>query len=262
VTQPVRSPAILVRPAPAGSGFRWWSESLSWLFGGGARFGVWFGMALCVFLVLVLLPWIPLVGSLAAHLLWFVLCGGLMAAARDTERGQTPRFGALFAGFGAQGGALVGAGLLVLVGTLVVWGLLLAVGIGATLKSLASMGSLEELAATPPPALLNIGWGTLLALLFCLFLLVLISMAAWLAPALIVLRGARPVDALRLSLAACRRNLGALTVYGLVGVGLAVIATAIILVGWILLLALVFLSTYAAYRDMFEPDLEVPEAGP
>jgi len=259
--QPVRSPTILARRSPAGSGFRWWSEAVSWLFGGAARFGVWFAMALCAFLILVLLPWIPVVGSLAAHLLWFVLCGGLMAAARDTERGQAPRFGALFAGFGPPGGALVGAGLLVLVGTIAVWGLMLAVGIGATLKSLASVTSLEEFAAAPPPALLNIGWGTLLLMLFCLFLFMLISMAAWLAPALIVLRGASPLEALRLSLAACRRNLGALTVYGLVGIGLAVIATAIIVVGWILLLALVFLSTYAAYRDMFEQDAEVLDAG-
>jgi len=260
VTQAIHAPILLAPAATASSGLRWWTDSVSWLFGGVARIGVWIGMVLCFFLILTPLHWFPLVGYLASHLLWFVFAGGLMVAARNTERGQVPRFSELFAGFGPQAGALVGAGLLILLATLAIVGLMLAVGLGALLSSLMSAASLEEVAAAPPAALQAIGWGSVLVLLFCLFLFVPISMAAWLAPALIMLRGASPVDALRVSLAACWRNVGALTVYGLVGVGLAVVATLMFVIGWILLLPLIFLSTYAAFRDLFEPGVEILDA--
>jgi len=261
VTPPMRSPTISARATPAASGLRWWTDSVWWLFGDVARIGVWIGMLLCLVLILFPLHWFPFVGSLVSNLLWFVFCGGLMVAARHTERGQVPRFSELFAGFGPQGGALAGAGLIVLLATLAVVGLMLTIGLGVIISALGSVTSLEDFAESPPPALLSIGGGSLLLLFLCLLLFVPISMAAWLAPALIMLRGASAVDALRLSLAACRRNLGALTVYGLVGAGLAVVATLTFLIGWILLLPLVFLSTYAAYRDLFEQDVEIVDAG-
>lgn len=260
----VPSPTFVpvIRETDAGSGFRWWSDSFSWLFGDLARLGVWIGMVLCFFLILAPLHWIPFFGTLASHLLWFVFSGGLMVAARNTERGQVPRFSDLFAGFGPQGGALVGAGLLVLAAAMVVVGLMLAVGLGAFLSVLGGANwSVQELGARPP-ALSAIGWGSVLLLLFCLLLFVPISMAAWLAPALIMLRGARPVDALRWSLTACRRNLAALTVYGLVGIGLALVATLMFLVGWLFLVPLAFLSTYAAFRDMFGAEVQIDQPGP
>lgn len=212
-------------------------------------------MMLCFFLILVPLHWLPFLGSLASHLLMFVFLGGLMIAARDTQRGQVPEFRDLFAGFGPQGGALVGAGLIVFVASLAVVGLMLLVGLGTLFGSLSAMTSYEQLAAQRA-FWEDIGLGSLLAILICLLLFVPISMAAWLAPALIMLRGAGPLDALRWSLLACRRNLGALTVYGLVGIVLAVIATLMFMIGWFFLLPLIFLSSYAAFRDMFAGDIE------
>jgi uncharacterized membrane protein len=259
VTDPVPTSISLIRSNDAGRGIRWWADSVTWLFGDIARLGVWVAMLICFFLLLTPLNWFPFIGSVASYLLWFVFSGGLMLAARKTGRGQTPSFGDLFAGFGPQGGALVGAGLLILAASLAVVGLMLAVGLGAFVGSILSAASLADLEAQPL-AVLSIGWGSLLLLLCCLFLFVPISMAAWLAPALIMLRGASPVDALRMSLAACRRNLGALTVYGLVFIGLAFVATLMFLIGWIFLVPLTFLSTYAAFRDMFDTEVEVLDA--
>ena len=260
-------PVAPLRPAiavtSAGSGFRWWADSFTWLFGDIARLGVWVGMLLCFFLMLTPLHWFAVIGWIASHLLWFVFSGGLMIAARNTQRGQVPRFGELFAGFGPQAGALVGAGMLVLLASMAVAALMLAIGLGAAIGSFASTTSLQELTAHPPE-LTGIGAGTAVLLLLCLLLFVPITMAAWLAPALIMLRGAGALDALRWSWEACRRNLGALTVYGLVGVGLAVLATLMVLVGWLLLVPLAFLSTYAAYRELFaaDVDIEQPPAAP
>lgn len=248
-----------IRDTSAGDGLRWWTDSFSWLFGDLSRLGVWIGMLLCFFLILIPLHWLPFLGSVASHLLMFVFSGGLMIAARDTQRGQVPQFRDLFAGFGPQGGALVGAGLLVFVASLAVVGLMLLIGLGTLFSSLSEATSYEQIAARGF-ALEGVGLGALLLLVICLLLFVPISMAAWLAPALIMLRGAGPVDALRWSLIACRRNLGALTVYGLVGIALGVIATLMFLIGWFFLLPLIFLSSYAAFRDMFGSDIEAPSA--
>ncbi len=259
-TPSVRPAPAVVRQTGAGRGYRWWAESASWLFGDVSRLGAWIVMLLCFFLILAPLHWFPVIGSIAANLLFFVLCGGLMLAARATERGQVPRFADLFAGFGPRGGALAGAGLLVLLAGVAVLGLMMFIGLGGTVAAIVGAGSVSDFEA-PSLAAQGIGGTTILLLLCCLLLFVPISMAAWLAPALIVLRGASPVDALRLSLGACLRNGGALTVYGLVGVALAVVSTMLFLVGWILLLPMAFLSTYAAYLDLFEEQAQILEAG-
>jgi len=242
-------------PLGAAHGLRWWSSAFAWLFGDMERLGVWVGMWLCCFVLLAMLHFIPLLGSAASSLLYFVFCGGFMLAARRTASGATPPFGDLFGGFGPTAGALVGVGLIVLVANLVIFGLMLAVGVGALVT--AFVGGAVTTLSVPSPAHVGLGLGTALALLLCLALLVPLSMAAWLAPALIVLRGAAPVDALRLSLQASRRNLGALTVYGLAFIGLALGATLLLGLGWLVLMPLAFLSSYAAFEDFFGEVVEV-----
>ena len=77
------------------------------------------------------------------------------------------------------------------------------------------------------------------------------TMALWLAPALIVLNGATPADALRASFAATWRNGSAALVYGLIVAGLMVACVLTLGVALLVVAPLVYLSTYAASRDMF-----------
>lgn len=248
---PASPTTVAPRHVAAGNGLRWWGDSFSWLFGDMARLGVWVGMWLCFVLVQLPLHLFPFAGALVSFLLLFVLCGGLMNAARKTEAGQAPVFADLFGGFGPQGGALVGAALLVLAACALVLGLMLLIGVGALISAVAGYVSWRSFDWYEPALRLRLGAGSVILMLGCLALLVPISMAAWLAPALVVLRGASPVDALRLSLAACWRNVGALTVYGIAFIGLALASTMMLLLGWLFLGPLMFLSTYAAFRDMF-----------
>jgi uncharacterized membrane protein len=95
-----------------------------------------------------------------------------------------------------------------------------------------------------------------------LVLMVVLWLASWLAPALIVLRGARPVDAMRMSLAASWHSMGALTVYGTAFFFLVVAASIPLLIGWLFLLPIMSLSTYAAYRELFEDSVEVLDSEP
>jgi hypothetical protein len=77
------------------------------------------------------------------------------------------------------------------------------------------------------------------------------TMALWLAPALIVLNGATPADALRASFAATWRNGHATLVYGLIVAGLMLASVLTLGVALLVVAPLVYLSTYAASIDMF-----------
>jgi uncharacterized membrane protein len=245
----------------AANGMRWWTDAVSWLLRDTPGLGIWVLMWLVFLLIQLPLRGLAIGGGALAFVVSFVLSGGLMAAAHKSEARQTPSLRDLFAGFGPRGGALAGTGLLVLVASAVVVGLMALVGLGALIRffagTMASLGDGDDAALVPA----GIGLGTWLSLMACLLLFVPISMAAWLAPALVVLRGAGAVEALRLSLAACMSNGGALTVYGVVFIGMALLATVTFMLGWLLLGPLMFLSTYAACRDLFA-DADLIDAAP
>ena len=56
-------------------------------------------------------------------------------------------------------------------------------------------------------------------------LVVPLLMAIWFAPALVMLHDFKPVDALRVELPGCLRNIPAFLIYGVVGLVLAIVAT-------------------------------------
>ena len=80
------------------------------------------------------------------------------------------------------------------------------------------------------------------------------AMALWLAPALIVLNGAAPGEAMRASVVATWRNGRAALVYGLIVAGLMIATVLTLGVALLVVAPLVYLSTYAASIDMFPRD--------
>jgi hypothetical protein len=246
-TQPTVDPPH--RHIDAGRGFTWWADSASWMFRDLSTLGLWIGMIITGLVISLVLGVIPLVGHMAAHVLWFVFAGGLALAAQKTAMQANPQFSDMFSGFGPRGGALLGAGLLLLLALVAVFALMMVIGVVAFFHTVWIAISASPLDA-PDSYLGGLG-GALAGLLVCVLLLIPISMAAWFAPALIVLRGAAPVDALRASYLGCQRHFGALTVYGLIWLGLAFVATLLLGLGWLFLLPWMFVSTYAAFVDIF-----------
>jgi hypothetical protein len=240
---PIQTPAF--RQVHSGHGVEWWSTSWRWLFHQGAT-AVWIVMCLIAMVIFGLLHVVPLFGTIAGQIGLFVFSGGLMMAARKTDEGTTPTVGDLFAGFGPSLGPLVIGGALLVVASLLVAGAASVAGMGAVVGAVFGglAGNLALLA--------GLGATSLLVALIALLLFVPIGMAAWLAPALIVFRKQPPVEALKASLAACWANLGALTVYGLMWIAFAIVASIPAMLGWLVLAPLMALSTYAAYKDLFE----------
>jgi len=91
----------------------------------------------------------------------------------------------------------------------------------------------------------------LFAVLVVSTLILPLIMALWFAPILAMLHEVPAFDALKMSFIGCVRNVGAFTVYGLVVIPIAIVATIPLGLGWIALGPILVLTTYTAYKDIY-----------
>jgi uncharacterized membrane protein len=100
----------------------------------------------------------------------------------------------------------------------------------------------------------------LLGALVAAALMVPLFAAYWFAPALIVMHGTRPVDAMKASFTGSLRNFIPFLVYSCVMSVLCIIAAIPLGLGMLVWLPLMITSSYAAYRDIYtESQMLVPE---
>jgi uncharacterized membrane protein len=92
----------------------------------------------------------------------------------------------------------------------------------------------------------------LVGVLLLTLLLLPLFMAVWFAPALVVLRGLEPWAAMKLSFSGCLANVVPFLIYGLVGIGLAIVASVPLMLGWLVVGPLTIASIYTSYCDIFE----------
>lgn len=232
----------------AGHGATWWSDgwrlfkAFPW---------VWIGSTV-VFVALMLgLALIPVLGHIASTLLYPVLGAGLLVGARAIDQGERLTFGHLFACFDSRLGPLVLAGFLYIAAWFVIWLIAIAICV-----AIFGFESLTALMATDPTladfsGLATFGMAALVALLIVLVLGTPLLMAYWFAPALIALRGDRPVAAMKASFAASLRNVPPLLIYSLLGMVFGLLATLPAALGWIVLAPVFMASVYASYKDIF-----------
>lgn len=227
------------RSVDAGRGWAWIAEGFE-LFK--KEPGLWIGIVLVFFVIMVALSIVPFLGVIAAYLLLPVFGGGMMLGCQSLQRDGTLEMGHLFAGFKAQAGNLVTVGALAIVGWIIVALPVLAiVGFGAFFGALR--GDTAGIAA--------IGGSLALGALVGLALSVPIYMALWFAPALVALRGVAPVASLKQSFTGCLRNIVPFLIYGLVVFFLSIPATLLLGLGWLVLGPVLVASIYAGYRDIY-----------
>jgi len=205
----------------------------------------WMGLTVTLVLAWLLLLNIPKVGPLLFNLLFPIFFAGLMIGCRDLIQGRPLHFGYLIAGFRENASALVTVGGIYLVGMLVV--MAIAFGSSEGLPKLPAKPSPEEVAAAQ--AALKRMTGPLLS---AMAVYVPLIMLTWFAPLLIVFRQMSALAAMKASFAACLRNIGAFSVYGMIVVLLWVVATLPMMMGLIIVLPVIFGSIYASYIDIFE----------
>ena len=242
-------PPVLPRAVAAGRGASWWGEAWRLFV---PAVGVWVLIVLILVVLNVILAIIPVVGHLASHVLFPVFVGGLMLGCRAIDRGEALTVNHVFAGFSKHAGSLVVVGLLY---TAIAVAIVLAVA--GVLIVAFGVAVLSKLFQLQDPLSAGVALGGMLlvvlvgALLFTLLFLPLV-MAVWFAPALVVLRGLEPWAAMKLSFGGCLENVVPFLIYGLVGIGLAIVASVPLMLGWLVVGPLTIASIYTSYCDIFE----------
>lgn len=228
-------------------GAEWLTGSFSYVM---RSAGAWIGVTILIVLFQFVLSLVKTIGWPLSRIAGPVFAGGLMLGCREQDRGGAFRVKYLLSGFNSEHiGQLGLIGVLYLVAFAVIFLMsimvvVLAAGGAALLHALES-GNLTA-AATSYPILV------LLLVLIALVLMVPLLMAVWFAPALVVLQGQTAVAALGDSFRGCMRNGAPLTVYGLLIIVFGVLASIPLFLGWLIFAPAITVSTYLAYRDIFE----------
>jgi uncharacterized membrane protein len=189
---------------------------------------------------------LPVVGEPLVSLLMPVVLAGLMAGCRALLEGEELELAHLFRGFQQHTAQLVTLGGIALVSQFLIFGLMMLVG-GAALVSILMSGQPN----VEPDVIIRAASGAGLAMLLGIILFSLLVMAMQFAPLLVFFNGVTPLTAMKLSLRAFLNNIGAMLVYGMTFILLAILASIPMMLGWLILLPLVFTSLYASYAEIF-----------
>jgi uncharacterized membrane protein len=224
----------------AGGGWDWIASAFT-IFR--AAPGIWIGMALVWFVIMMVAGMIPFVGPLASSALWPVFVAGFVAAARSCDQSGTCEFAELFAGFRERFGPLVIVGLISLAVTVAVFVAVFAVmGIGF----LGMLGG-----DVSPEQAMAMGLTMLLAVLIAFALLLPLMMATWFAPPLVMFHDMAPLEAMKASFVGCLKNMLAFLIYSVVLFVAMIVATIPFGLGWLVLGPVIAASIYTAYRDIY-----------
>jgi uncharacterized membrane protein len=226
-------------PVPAGRGWTWIAQAWE-LFKRAPA--LWIGMILTLVVILVIIAFVPILGSILNMALTPVFAAGLMIGCRTLEEGGQLEFRHLFAGFQTRTGTLIGVGLLYLAAMIAI---VLVVGAitGASMLAFFVGGA----SASAGAAFTTVA----LAVLIMLALMVPLAMAIWFAPPLAVFHDLSAFDALKASFMGCLKNVVPFLVYGLIVFGFAILASIPLCLGWLVLGPVIAASIYTAYRDIY-----------
>jgi hypothetical protein len=224
---------------PIGHGWTWIAEGWD-LFK--RQPGMWIGIVLLLFVIMMAAAFIPFVGGLLLSLFGPVFAAGIMIGCKALEGGGNLELGHLFAGFRERTGTLIGVGAIYLAATLVI---MLVVGLTMGVGMAAMMGQGD------PEAMQAMGMTIVLAMLVVFALLLPVIMAIWLAAPLVVFHEHGAVDAMKGSFSGCLKNILPFLLYSVVLFVLMIIATLPLALGWLVLGPVFAASIYASYRDIY-----------
>ncbi len=205
--------------------------------------GIWIANVVILAVILIILNFIPILGSLAVNFLMPVFAGGLLLGCKSLSADGPFGVDSLFAGFKHNTGNLILVSVFYLIGVIIIMAIAFLVGGGTGLMAGMMGGS----------AGFGMAMGSvLLIMLIIICLMVPLLMALWFAPALVVFRDVAPLDAMKASFSACLKNIVPFLVYGIVYLVLAVVATIPLGLGWLVLAPVLIGSVYASYVEIFE----------
>lgn len=211
-------------------------------------------LVICV-IAAVALSNVPVVGEPLVSLLMPVVLVGLMAGCKALLQGEELELAHLFSGFQQHTTQLVTLGGIALVGQFLIFGLMMLAG-GAALVGILMSGQPD----VDPDVLMQAVTGAGFAVLLGITLFSVLVMSMQFAPLLVFFNNVAPLLAMKLSLRAFLNNVGPMLVYGMTFIFLAVLASIPMMLGWLVLLPLVFTSLYVSFCDIFPAEKESTSA--
>lgn len=221
------------RTVPAGYAFEWFKQAWAIFV---AAPGVWVAISFIFCLLILGVSLIPVLGGLAAQILLPVLIAGAMLACQKAEDGELVEIVDLFAGFKRNTNNLLLLGVFYVLGMSAIFAVAMVSSSGVLLAD--------------DPGRFAFG-GLVLGVVLVLTLSLLLYMAAWFAPALVVFNDIPPLQALMASLNACLKNTMVFLVYGFLTLVFAFLATLPVGLGWLVFGPVLLASIYVSYRDIF-----------
>ncbi len=237
-----------VKQLPAAHGWAWIKQGYALFIKAPL---LWVVVLLIAFVAVIALSSVPLVGEPLVTLLTPVLLAGLLVGARDVQSGEELELAHLVSGFHKHTTQLVTLGGISLVGQYLIFGVMLVIGGGTLVGILTSTEAVTD-PNVMSAAITGAGFAAIVgALLFSTLM-----MAMQYAPMLVYFNGLAPLEAMKLSLRAFLKNIGAMLVYSVTLAALAILASLPAFLGWLVLMPVVLLSVYASYCDIFPAVVE------
>jgi uncharacterized membrane protein len=230
-------------------------DALRWLATGWQLFlrspGTWLLQTLALILILLALSVVPVLGWAAVPVSFPVLAAGMVASAQRVENGEVLRVDHLFDGLRKHAGNLLLVGAFHLLGALFAALIAAAIG-GSAMLTGALIGSFTG-------AGLATG-GMMFGMLVFTVLWIMLMMALWFAPALVMLQDVAPLDAMKLSAQACFGNLLTFILFAVMLYVLVWVAMIPAGLGMFVLVPVIAGALLAAWRDLFSPRPALPAA--
>jgi hypothetical protein len=224
---------------PIGHGWTWIAEGWE-LFK--RQPGMWIGIVLLLFVIMIAAAFIPFLGGLLMSLFGPVFAAGIVIGCKALDTGGELEIGHLFAGFRERTGTLVGVGALYLAASLVI---MLVVGL------IMGVGMFTMMGGGDPQAMAAMGITMVLAMLVMFALLLPAIMAIWFAAPLVVFHEHGAIDAMKASFFGCLKNILPFLWYGVILFVFSIFASLPLLLGWLVLGPVLAASIYTSYRDIY-----------
>jgi len=217
------------------------------------QLGAWILLVIVYLVIEIVLQIIPFVGGIAAALISPGLVAGMFLAARYADEGKTIDLNLLFQPLMEQRtrGPLLTLGAMAIVFSILI-ALVLVAMFGGAAASLSEDASSVDAEAMMMSGMMGLGFG---GMVLILLLVAVYSMAMWFAAPLVLFAGVAPLEALKISFKAVLANWLPALVFGLLVIVLGFVATIPLLLGWLLLIPVLFAAMYVSYKEVFD----VPE---
>jgi hypothetical protein len=188
-------------------------------------------MGLIAMMMMMFLAIIPIIGQILSNVLSVIIVSGFYLACAKAHREEEVEVGDLFLGFSHRPGALVGA--LAIYLAVVMVGVFIILGAAMGLK-------------LDPPIVGVIGFSV------AVFFIIPAAMAYTFAPILLTLHDDLGIiDSMKLSFFGCLKNIPAFIVWMILVIFLMIASIFTLFLGLVVLIPVMMIGMYYAYRDIF-----------